>query len=371
MRPKSLLLLALALGCGLVASIGISQVMDRGSGKQSTLETVPIYVALHNINVGDSLDSNMISLQEWPKGKVPKGAITKLEDLKGRRPRTAIIEGEPILEGKLLAVGQLADPIAQIAKGMRLKTISVDAEKSVAGLLKPGDRVDIQLFVKKDQRTGVETAKAKIILQNVRVFAVDQAVQRSAEGADEKSIAKTISLLLTPNQASTLALAEQVGEISLIPRNPNDEDSADATEITVDDLLGTAEKNSRELEQGHKDPKDAKDKTVKEEQQPPNNGNSLVDAIKNTLAPPVKEPFHMEVVEAQAYREVLFDPTTGKPIMPANSTSVNSASLGPTLHNSKTPSVSDIEKAGGDVPEHDSAGKMLDNFPINFDTPKK
>lgn len=368
MRPKSLLLLALALGCGLVASIGISQVMDRGGGKQGKLETVPIYVAVHNINLGDPIESGMISLQEWPKDKVPKGAITKLEDLKGRRPRTAIIEGEPILEGKLLAVGQIADPISQIAKGMRLKTISVDAEKSVAGLLKPGDRVDIQLFVRKDQRTGVETAKSKIILQNIRVFAVDQAVQRSAEGGEEKSIAKTVSLMLTPNQASTLAFAEQVGEISLIPRNPNDEDAADTTEITVDDLLGSSEKNSRELEQGNKNAKDAKAKTAKEEEQPTSNGNSLVNAIKSTLAPPVKEPFHMEIVEAQAYREVMFDPITGKPMMPA---STASTPAGPTLQNGKTPSVSDIEKAGGDVPEHDSASKMLDNFPINFDTPKK
>ncbi len=370
MRPKSLVLLALALGCGLVASIGISQVMDRGSGRQGSLETIPIYVALHNINLGDPIESGMISLQEWPKSKVPKGAITKLEDLKGRRPRTAIIEGEPILEGKLLAPGQIADPISSITKGMRLKTISVDAEKSVAGLLKPGDRVDIQLFVKKDQRTNVETAKAKIILQNIRVFAVDQAVQRSADGGDEKSIAKTVSLLLTPNQASTLALAEQVGEISLIPRNPNDDEAADATEITVDDLLGTSEKNSREMEQGHKDAKDAKEKAARVGEHPPAADNSLVNAIKNTIAPAAKEPFHMEVVEAQAYREVLFDPTTGKPIMPANSSNVNNAAIGPTLHNSKTPSTSEIEKAGGDVPEHDNASKMLDNFPINFDTPK-
>ena len=105
MRPKSLLLLALALGCGLVASIGISQVMDRNSNRQAKLETVPIYVALHNINLGDPIDAEMLSLQEWPKDKVPRGAISKLEDLEGRRPRTAIIEGEPILEGKLLAAG--------------------------------------------------------------------------------------------------------------------------------------------------------------------------------------------------------------------------------------------------------------------------
>ena len=55
--------------------------------------------------------------QEWPKDKVPRGAISKLEDLEGRRPRTAIIEGEPILEGKLLAPGQVADPITLDSQG--------------------------------------------------------------------------------------------------------------------------------------------------------------------------------------------------------------------------------------------------------------
>ena len=69
---------------------------------------------------------------------------------------------------------------------MRLKTISVDAEKSAGGLLGPGDRVDVQLFVKKDARSGVDMAKSKIILQNIRVFAVDQTVQRSADGARGK-----------------------------------------------------------------------------------------------------------------------------------------------------------------------------------------
>ena len=48
----------LALGCGLVASIGISQVMDRNGHAQAKLETVPIYVAVHNINLGDPIDGD-------------------------------------------------------------------------------------------------------------------------------------------------------------------------------------------------------------------------------------------------------------------------------------------------------------------------
>ena len=249
MRPKSLMLLILALGCGLVASIGISQVMDRHSKQQVAVETTPIYVALHNINLGDPIDASMVSLQEWPKDKIPPGAISQLEDLEGRRPRATIIQGEPLLDAKLLAPGKLADPITSIPKGFRLKTISVDAEKSAAGLLSPGDRVDVQLFVKRDERNNIESAKTKVILQNIRVFAVDQTVQRSPDGGEERTIAKTVSLLLTPEQASKLTLAENLGQVSLIPRNPDDEESGEMAEYSTDDLLSDGGKNSREKEQ--------------------------------------------------------------------------------------------------------------------------
>lgn len=354
MRPKSLLLLALALGCGLVASIGISQVMDRNSHSQGKLETLPIYVATHNINLGDPIDASMLSLDEWPKDKVPRGAISNLKDLEGRRPRTAIIEGEPILEGKLLAAGQIADPISAIKKGMRLKTIAVDAEKSAAGLLKPGDRVDVQLYVKKDARNDVNSAKSKIILQNIRVFAVDQAVQRGTDGGDEKAIAKTVSLMLTPEQASKLALAEQIGEISLVPRNPDDEETAGWSEYTVEDLLGDGDKNSRAKEQGTS----AKAEPAAD----PAPNSNLLTAIQNTA----KEPFRMEIVEAQALREVLFDAETGKPLNPgANAAPVS----GPTLE-PKTKAKSTKKELPPPTPIGEPSG-IPDEFPINLDALKK
>jgi pilus assembly protein CpaB len=364
MRPKSLLLLALALGCGLVASIGISQVMDRNGRSQAKIETVPIYVAVHNINLGDPIDAKMLSLTEWPKEKVPHGAISTIEELQGRRPRAVIFEGEPILEGKLLEKGQVADPIRSITKGMRLYTIKVDAEKSAAGLLGPGDRVDVQLFVRKDQRTGVETAKSKVILQNVRVFAVDQLVQRAAEGGEERSVAKTISLLLKPEQASKLSLAAQIGEISLIPRNPDDEEAAATPETTVDDLLTSGEVNSRAKEQG----------TPKEPAEDHSATSGLLSAVRAAAAP--KPPFRMEIVEAQGVREVLFDAETGRPIRATNDAG------GPTLHPTSAPAgpvptgdAAPAAPAAAATPAAPAAAapaaeKMLEEFPVEFNPPK-
>jgi pilus assembly protein CpaB len=356
MRPKSLILLALALGCGLVAAVGISQVMNANSQPVAASETVPIFVALHNINLGDPIEDGMLSLEEWPKDKVPRGAISKLTDIEGRRPRTAIIEGEPILEGKLLAPGQVADPIRAIPPGMRLKTIAVDAEKSAAGLLGPGDRVDVQLFVRKDQRTGIDTAKSKIILQNIRVFAVDQTVQRSPDGGEERSIAKTVSLMLTPEQASKLSLAEQIGEVSLTPRNPDDEKEADWSEYTIEDLLADGDRGSREKEQN-------REGTEEEVEPAP---ESLVDVIRSTPTP-VIPPWRMEIVEAQDVREVLFDGETGKPIrnMVEESAAPRVPATPASFPAAPATDQGDAAKAAADAA---ATNKLLDDFPIDLDS---
>lgn len=253
MRPKSLVLLALALGCGLVASIGISQVLD-SKGKSAKVETLPIYVALENLNLNDPIDDTMVSLEEWPKDKIPVGAIAKWEDVEERRPRATIFKGEPLLDSKLLAKGQINDPIKAIPAGMRLKTISVDARRSAAGLVGPGNRVDLQIFVRRNSREGFHQPFSKIFLQNIRVFAVDATVERSADGEEARTVAKTISLIVTPEQANRINLAENLGDISLIPRSDDDEKIVQEFALNPDELLAGGTANSREKERGEPAP---------------------------------------------------------------------------------------------------------------------
>jgi pilus assembly protein CpaB len=247
MRPKSLLLLTLALGCGLVASIGISQVLDRKAGLgRSTTETEAIYIAKLDINLGDALTEEVLKLEEWPKDKIPAGAIRELDELVGRRPRTKVYQGEPILEMKLVAPDARDNPADQVPPGFRVVSVRVDAHTGAAGLLRPGDRVDVQLFVKKDSRTGISKTMAKTILKEVRVFAVEQDFRREAD-EDEASPPRTVSLVVSPEQADKLTLATRLGEINLVMRNPDDRGNIKSDGANVDDLF-IAEKVDREQE---------------------------------------------------------------------------------------------------------------------------
>ena len=134
MRPKSLVLLALALGCGLVASIGISQVLD-GNNKPAPVETAPIYVALQNINVGDPMTDKMVALEEWPRDKVPVGAISTWEDLEDRRPRHPRDAGRKAMvevSGPVIAIALVATAII-VASVMFSKRKGIAMDDSDAG----------------------------------------------------------------------------------------------------------------------------------------------------------------------------------------------------------------------------------------------
>ncbi len=237
MRPKSLLLLTLALGCGLVASIGISQVLDRkGGGPQTKQETEAIYIAKVDVNLGDALTEDLLNLEDWPSDKVPAGAIRKLERIKGRRPRTKIYKGEPILEAKLISADAHDHPAQQVPPGYRVVSVRVSVQTGAAGLLRPGDRVDVQLYAKRDQRSGIMKTFTKTILKQIRVFAVDQEFRRASDD-DDSSPARTVSLVVTPEQADKLMLASRVGEINLTIRNPDDSSTVTSAPSSLEDLL--------------------------------------------------------------------------------------------------------------------------------------
>ncbi|MEX2119111.1 MAG: Flp pilus assembly protein CpaB [Pirellulales bacterium] len=237
MRPKSVILLILALGCGLVASVGINQVMAnrRGNTNEPT-ETVPVLVTLGEIGIGDPLKPEMLKLEQWPKNNVPSGALGKLEDIEGRVTRVRFYPGEPVLDAKLLGKGEKGTAASgHIPTGMRVVSVRVDAVSSSSGLILPGDRVDVLVHVTENQNKGIPQTSTRTFLQNVKVFAVDDLFNRNKD--ESAMAAKTISLLVTPKQAELVMLATQLGTLQLVMRSNTDESNSDAPGASVEELL--------------------------------------------------------------------------------------------------------------------------------------
>lgn len=238
MRPKSLILLAMALGCGLVAAVGINQIMARPSG--DAVETTSIVVAKREILKGDLIKPDDIRLQEWRKDSLPDGAIEKIEDLQDKRVRTTIFVGEPLL-GKKLVDGKDEGGI-EIPPGMKAVTVKVDDVAQLGGLIKPGDNVDVLVHVVADTSKNIMATSTTRFLQNVKVLATDQVVERPAPG-EPPTVAKTVTLLVSPRDAMRVTLASEIGNIRLIGRSAKDQGEVTADgaagelNVTVNDVL--------------------------------------------------------------------------------------------------------------------------------------
>jgi pilus assembly protein CpaB len=244
-----MILILIALGCGLIASIGISQVMEsqKGSSNEAKLEMQAIYVAMTDIPLGEPLTAAMIQLEEWPKDRVPYGAILKLEEIEGRMPRQPLYKGEPILAAKLI------DPkrdqgvaSSNIAPGYSAFSIRVDMESGASNLIQPGDRVDVLVFL--PTSPGVPQTTVKTILKDVTVFAVNEQISRTTDQGETTVSAKTVTLQVTPEDVEKLMLAKNLGRMALSLRRPTDEERDDHTPgATLADLDPARESSTRDF----------------------------------------------------------------------------------------------------------------------------
>lgn len=266
MRTRSIMLLALALGCGLVASIGISQVMDVRSKGVDEGEKQPVFVAMADIRPNEELTAQNVKLEEWPKKIIPQGALTKLEDVEGKRTRLKLYAGEPILASKLLGADDLTGAAREIPPGYRLAYVRVDPLSGSSNLILPGDRVDVLVF-RNPGAADTNATAAKIVLQDLKVFAVDtQTESEYTATRDEQTqpmTAKTFSLLVTPQQAVILHAAQEIsGTLRLVLRNPEDDAMVVDSGATLGDVFGNDhDKGDRVAEKATTPQKETSDMT--------------------------------------------------------------------------------------------------------------
>ena len=247
------------LGGGFCAALMVAllmQAMLGGNSKPEILNEEPkasVLVATKNLSIGDTLDADDMQWQEWPETSVFKGAITKgeLDDPDAEQPLTGrlrrnVAEGEPLLKSALVKEEKGNFVAATLGAGMRAMAIKVKAESSVGGFITPGDRVDVimtyEVRLPSDERVQdasvavVNRRAAQTVLENIRVVAVDQ----KAKEVEETSVARTVTVEVTPKQGEELALADAMGSLSLSLRQLGDE-----TVRGADDIIPEATTDTR------------------------------------------------------------------------------------------------------------------------------
>lgn len=241
MRPKTLMLLAVAGGCGLVAMLGVQQAMQ-GNQPQSKAQTTRVLVALTDIESGVKLTEENVTFKELPTETLPDDPVINSDQFRDRAAKIPLLAGDIIRISKLGERGAVGKSM-QIPPGMRVITIEVNDTHTASGLLQPGDRVDVLVTYRGKDERGGQVTKTKTLLEYVEVFATDDRMISKAADGSETGKAKNASLLVTPEQAHYVTVAMNKGHLSLLWRNRADDEIVHTKSIDEDlfeELQGTA-----------------------------------------------------------------------------------------------------------------------------------
>ncbi|MDE2436634.1 MAG: Flp pilus assembly protein CpaB, partial [Sphingomonadales bacterium] len=141
--------------------------------------------------------------------------------LLGTVVRYPITAGQPVTQGALVKPGDRGFLAAALGPGMRAVTIPVSKKTGVAGFIFPGDHVDLVLTQAVKPTDGGDTLKtAETIMRNLRVLATDQSTETETEnGKTVVKTASTVTIEVTPKIAEKIAVADNIGQLSLSLRS--------------------------------------------------------------------------------------------------------------------------------------------------------
>lgn len=249
MAIRFLLISMIVIAAGLLAAIGIQTVAPQrpAATSQRAAEAPPVLmaktlVAARAIPPGTLLRSGDLVARERPVAETTEAMLRDTPDVRaelaGALVRRFLEPGEPVAMGDVLRPRDRGFLAAVLMPNTRAISVGVDAVTGTAGLIWPGDRVDLLLTQRLDERVTQLSRRVvgETVLNDVRVIAVDQQLTQGGSGSDaapEGRVARTVTLEVTPEEAERVAVASQLGRLSLTIRSMTSDTGGDPSRRAV------------------------------------------------------------------------------------------------------------------------------------------
>jgi len=250
MKQKNIVLMVVAVGCGLVAAFLTSQM----SAKPAAVEKVDVIVAAKDLTVGTSYTKddlkNILKRKSVAKDAVPPNVIEAEEELLEKRLTRTIHAEEFIAKSDLTKGG-----VVSIPAGMSMVSMPINLPNAVHGFVLPGSKVDVLASVQLNNKVRVLP-----ILVNMLVLAVDSHLAAPQNGPAVANIS-TVSFAVDRKQALLIQLAKaRHCDMTLLLRNQEDKENENDKGYRIDEVMKLLQNGDiRDPEQGEgadvKDPK--------------------------------------------------------------------------------------------------------------------
>ncbi len=226
--------LAVAIVLGLLAARLAMEVVGTGvPAAQHAANFVPMVVAARDIEPGTTLQPTDLVMGKADRDMVPTGSFTDISAVANRVTKFTVARGQPLLPTVLAEEGAGYGVAATLPEGMRAITLEINDVSGVAGFITPQSKVDVVATLQSD---GKPTAKT--LLEGITVLACGG---RTNPGAPATEPARTVTLLVKPDQAERLELAVSTSRVRLVLRNGRDKSRSETDGITLADLKGESD----------------------------------------------------------------------------------------------------------------------------------
>lgn len=238
MNPAAIVLMVVGLliagATGLLINVYLQDKVDIDEAASlPTVEMAHVLVSDYDLPLGTVLRSRDLTWQQWPAEIVsdptlitaPAGPDVEppgAHEFTDQVLRVSMVKGEPMTANKAYDPEQASLLSAVLEPGMRAIGVEVDATTGAAGLIKPGDRVDVLLTVEARDLSDDRTVQATLprfvtetVLRNARVLASDKVITPDTDTSKDRP-AKNVTIEVSPGQAELVVTAAAMGDISLI-----------------------------------------------------------------------------------------------------------------------------------------------------------
>ncbi len=233
-RGGPFLILAIVLGLA-AAGVVFLYLSQQSAASITTRQTRPVVVAASDLTFGTKLERNMLKVVNYPKDAVPPDAYSTLDSVEGQTTKIFLAAREAVLKRKLSTAG--GGLSMMVRPTMRASSVTVTLVSSVSGFVVPGDRVDVLVTIDRNN-SAIDNAVTRTILQNIEVLAAGVKTEQKDQENKPNTDLQTVTLLVDPQNAETMALAMHEGKIHLTLRNPEDVDTLKLASINTNEMLG-------------------------------------------------------------------------------------------------------------------------------------
>lgn len=247
---KNPLLIALALGL-LAGATAWAALRARERGVRDRWQTVNVLCAKVDVAEGTELSAEMVAVKEMP-AKFVTGSFIQADEHGSSEQQTPVGQrllvplkaGDPILVSHFESARD-ADLATLISPKGRAVTIDVQEKNAVGLWVRPNDHVDV---IGSFRDPDTQQLRTMTLLQNVVVLATGRITANTTNIAEEDKRFATVTVLALPEEAEMLTLAQELGTLTLLLRNPDDLDSQEKRSVVDQKTLFTGDR-AGELQQ--------------------------------------------------------------------------------------------------------------------------